>query len=564
MTATIDGVLALMRPEILALKAYASARSQFQAASLEDVVLLDANESPYLAPPASQPFNRYPDPQPPRLVSLLAGLWQAAPEQVIVTRGSDDAIDVLMRCFLRPGQDAILIHPPTFAMYQVAAAIQGGATVSVPMIPEGDSFRLDGDGLLAAVDQHPVKLVFLCSPNNPTGTHVPRAERIRLIQALAGKAVVVVDEAYAEFTEDGTLAPLVAEHPHLVILRTLSKGAGLAGVRVGGAVAHPQVIERMRAVLPPYPIPRPVEQAVLAALSPMGQLLAQDRVREMVAERQRMAQALSAHPDISSIAPSAANFLFLTFTSAPAAAAANTRLRHVNIIARHFGGGALDRSWRLSIGTPAENDQVLAALGLSQPLAAPPPRRAEVVRETKETQILVQVDLDQTGPIHHQTGIGFYDHMLDQLAKHGGFSSRITAQGDLHIDGHHTIEDVAIALGQALRQALGDKRGIGRYGFTAAMDESLADCAIDLSGRMAFEWDGTFTAPSVGQFDAEMTPHVFRSLAESLGCALHVRVTGDNTHHMIEGCFKAVGRALRQAFARQGDPAELPSTKGLL
>ncbi len=564
MTATIDGVLALMRPEILALKAYASARSQFQAASLDDVVLLDANESPYLAPPASQPFNRYPDPQPPRLVRLLAGLWHAAAEQVIVTRGSDDAIDVLMRCFLRPGQDAILIHPPTFAMYQVAATIQGGETVSVPMIPDGDSFRLDIEGLLAAVDQHPVKLVFLCSPNNPTGTHVPRAERLRLIQALAGKAVLVVDEAYAEFTEDGTLAPLVEAHPHLVILRTLSKGAGLAGVRVGGAVAHPQVIERMRAVLPPYPIPRPVEQAVLAALSPMGQLLAQDRVREMVAERQRMADALAAHPDIASIAPSAANFLFLTFTSAQAAAAANARLRHVNIIARHFGGGALDRSWRLSIGTQTENDQVLAALGLIKPVAAPPPRRGEVLRETKETQILVQVDLDQTGPIHHQTGVGFYDHMLDQLAKHGGFSSRITTQGDLHIDGHHTIEDVAIALGQALRQALGDKRGIGRYGFTAAMDESLADCAIDLSGRMAFEWEGTFTAPSVGQFDAEMTPHVFRSLAESLGCALHVRVTGDNTHHMIEGCFKAVGRALRQAFARQGDPAELPSTKGLL
>jgi imidazoleglycerol-phosphate dehydratase/histidinol-phosphatase len=189
-------------------------------------------------------------------------------------------------------------------------------------------------------------------------------------------------------------------------------------------------------------------------------------------------------------------------------------------------------------------------------------RRAEINRTTKETDICVAVDLNRETPIHVSTGLGFFDHMLEQIAKHGGFSMQLTCKGDLHIDEHHTVEDCALALGQALRQALGDKRGIQRYGFLLPMDEALAQVAIDLSGRPYFVFEGKFGRDSVGQLPTELVPHFFRSLAETLGASINLKVQGENTHHMIEACFKGVGRALRQAF-RVVD-TELPSTKGTL
>ncbi len=189
-------------------------------------------------------------------------------------------------------------------------------------------------------------------------------------------------------------------------------------------------------------------------------------------------------------------------------------------------------------------------------------RRARVQRRTKETNIEVAVNLDATAPIQIATGIGFFDHMLEQLAKHGGFSLQLTCQGDLEIDEHHTVEDCALALGEAIRKALGTKIGIARYGFLLPMDEAQAQVAIDLSGRAFAQFSGRFTREAVGGLPTELVPHFFRSLADSLGAAVHVSVTGDNTHHMIEGCFKAVGRALRQAFRRESE--ELPSTKGTL
>jgi imidazoleglycerol-phosphate dehydratase/histidinol-phosphatase len=174
----------------------------------------------------------------------------------------------------------------------------------------------------------------------------------------------------------------------------------------------------------------------------------------------------------------------------------------------------------------------------------------------------VTINLDEAGPVYSDTGIGFYDHMLEQIAKHGGFSLRVECGGDLDVDEHHTVEDTAICLGDAMRQALGDKRGIGRYGFLLPMDESEARVSLDLSGRAWFTFDGAFTRDNVGGLPTELVPHFFRSFAESLGAALHLEVRGDNAHHMVEACFKAVGRTLRQAIRRDGD--ELPSTKGTL
>jgi imidazoleglycerol-phosphate dehydratase / histidinol-phosphatase len=189
-------------------------------------------------------------------------------------------------------------------------------------------------------------------------------------------------------------------------------------------------------------------------------------------------------------------------------------------------------------------------------------RQAHVERRTKETSIAVRVNLDDTTPIQVATGIGFFDHMLEQLAKHGGFSLELTCKGDLQIDEHHTVEDCALALGEALRKALGSKIGIARYGFLLPMDEAQAKVAIDLSGRPFAAFEGRFGREQIGALPTELVPHFFHSLAESLGAAVHVSVTGENTHHMIEACFKGVGRALRQAFKHESD--ELPSTKGVL
>lgn len=203
------------------------------------------------------------------------------------------------------------------------------------------------------------------------------------------------------------------------------------------------------------------------------------------------------------------------------------------------------------------------------------PRTGEVERNTKETRICVRVDLDSAATQTVATGIGFFDHMLEQLGKHGGFALSLKCAGDAHVDEHHIVEDCALALGAAIRQALGDKRGIGRYGsdveseragqvyaVTLPMDESLARAALDLSGRAYFVFDGNFPREKVGDLPTELVPHFFRSLCDSLGANLHLAVRGDNAHHMIEACFKGVARALRQALRRQGD--ELPSTKGVL
>ncbi len=190
------------------------------------------------------------------------------------------------------------------------------------------------------------------------------------------------------------------------------------------------------------------------------------------------------------------------------------------------------------------------------------PRQAMVERNTNETAIRIFVDLDGGGSSQVETGIGFFDHMLDQLASHGGFRLELDCNGDLEIDEHHTVEDCALALGQALNKALGDRRGIGRYGFLLPMDESLAQIAIDLSGRPAIVFDADFPRDSVGQFSTEMVRHFFASLSQSLGAAIHLQVSGENTHHMIEALFKGTGRALKPALARQG--SELPSTKGML
>ena len=190
------------------------------------------------------------------------------------------------------------------------------------------------------------------------------------------------------------------------------------------------------------------------------------------------------------------------------------------------------------------------------------PRRASVQRDTKETKIRVEVDLDRVAEPAIATGLPFFDHMLEQIGKHGGFALKVKTEGDLHIDEHHTVEDTGLALGQALKEALGDKRGIGRYGFTLPMDETLASAALDFSGRPYFVFSGEFKRERVGDLPTELVPHFFRSVCDASGLNLNLQVNGENDHHKVEACFKSFARALRQAIRREG--VELPSTKGAL
>ena len=341
------------------------------------------------------------------------------------------------------------------------------------------------------------------------------------------------------------------------MLRTLSKAYGLAGARIGCAIASPDIIGLLARVSPPYPLPVPSIRAALDALGPERMPAHAERIRLILAERTRVGHALSTSPAVGAIREGG-NFLFVEVDDpeklARRLAAAAVRVR--------FRPNAAPGGVRITIGTPAENEALLAVFGIHT--GTRPSRRAEIVRDTKETRIVLAIDLDRPEPRRIDSGIPFYDHMLDQVAAHGGFSLSLACAGDLGVDPHHSIEDIAIALGEGIRKTLGDKRGIGRFGFALPMDETSAEVLIDLSGRPFAKFQGTFASEAVGGLPTQMVPHFFRSVADSLGAAIHVRVEGDNDHHKVEACFKAFGRALRQGLAIDDKSDALPSTKGRL
>jgi len=521
-----------------------------------DALHLDANENPYAPPPVvgAGGYNRYPAQQPAKMVQRLADLYGVKPEQLMVGRGADEGIECLLRAFCEAGQDSILTCPPTFGYYKTCADIQGASVVEVPLIR---TYQWDIPAIIRAGKPAYVKMIFLCSPNNPTGNSLTRDAILEVCASLP-ETLIVIDEAYIEFSKQKSLSDHIGQVKNLVVLRTLSKAYALAGVRGGALLGHPAVIDLLLKVLPPYPIARPVEDAVLNALAPSAMAVHAQRLEETKSERTRLAEGLAKSTFVKKIFPSDANFLLLEVNDADGLFA---RLRQFNVKIRDYR--STTGRVRVSIGSPDENTIALQAFGVVDQTERTD-RIGEMFRKTNETDISVRVNLDDTSQTKIQTGIGFYDHMLEQISKHGGMGLTLSCEGDLHIDAHHTVEDTALAFGSALKQALGDKAGIGRYGYVIPMDETQAQVAIDLSGRPAAVFRGEFPTDHVGDFPVEMCPHFFESLAQTLGAAIHIDVKGDNSHHMIEACFKGVGRALRPALGIVGNSNEIPSPKGTL
>ena len=350
MTSTLD----LLRPEIRQLRPYKAADY------VGGFIRLNANETPW-RPPGDETrdgLNRYPEPRPAELTERLTTFYGLGPGQLLVTRGSSEAIDVLIRAFCRAGQDSIIICPPTFGMYEVYAQIQGACVQSVPL-DRADNYSLPVDAILRAW-LPATKLVFICSPNNPTGNRIPDAEVNRLCAGLAGRGVVVLDAAYQEFAGADPLHDLLTRHENLVVLRTLSKALSLAGARCGALIGRSDLVDLLGRVLPPYCFPTTSQDAVLRSLTPEAQQELTARRGRIIAERRRLTDALPNVSGITRVWPSAANFLLVESADAQTLVA---RARAAGILLRDFSWDPLlPGCVRITVGSPDENDQLLAAL----------------------------------------------------------------------------------------------------------------------------------------------------------------------------------------------------------
>ena len=346
-------VLDLVRPDLRDFAGYASARRGKDRGR----IWLNANESPWPLPDA---LNRYPDPQPAALREALATLYATSPQRVLVGRGSDEAIDLLVRALCRPGEDAIVTTPPVFGMYAVSARLQGAPLAEVALVDDATGFRADLDAVARLASERRAKLVFLCSPGNPTGQAIALDDIARLAHALEGQALVVVDEAYVEFGAQPSAIARMDAHPNLAVLRTLSKAHGLAAARIGTLVAPAELVAVLRNCQAPYPLPGPCVALALQALTPAVLALTSERIALARRERERLHQALAAMPGVRRVYPSQANFLLARFDDAQAA---YDRLLARGVVVRDMRAAPqLGDALRISIGTPDENDAVLAAL----------------------------------------------------------------------------------------------------------------------------------------------------------------------------------------------------------
>ena len=553
----IEDVLKLVRPNILGLEAYSTARDD--CGSNQPEIFLDANENPY-----NNGINRYPDPHQKALKAKVAEIKGISADSLFIGNGSDEAIDLVYRVFCVPGASNAVSIAPSYGMYEVAAAMNDIEFRKVQLRPD---FSMDTEAMLSAADSK-TRLMFICSPNNPTGNSFPVEQIEDILERFGG--VVVLDEAYIDFSVRPSLTSLVKRYPNLIVLQTLSKAWGMAGLRIGLAIADPAVIALMSKVKYPYNI------NVLAqkmALMKLDEAAKDKAVAEIVGQRFRLEKELAKCPEVKGIYSSDANFLLVRFDNPD------------EVYGRLLAGGVIVRNrskvpgcegcLRITVGTPAENDRLLRLL--ASPVTEPVEvalrchgieklgeRHVRIVRDTKETKITLELDLDSMGSGRISTGLPFFDHMLEQIPNHGGVALSIDAKGDLQVDEHHTIEDVGIVLGEAIGAALGDKLGVARYGFVLPMDDCDAAVLMDFGGRIDFRWNAEFNREKVGDVPTEMFSHFFQSVCAGAKCNLHIRAEGGNDHHKAEAIFKAFARALRMAVARTPFPYELPSSKGIL
>jgi imidazoleglycerol-phosphate dehydratase len=480
-----------------------------------EVIRYDGNVAP--APlPSSRPgtiagalarINTYAHGGYPELIDAIARYAGVEPENVVLGAGADDLILLCARAFAGPGDAVAIADDPTYPLFRVGAWL-AGAEVG---------------------DDDPV-LTFCCRPNNPSGALDP----------LPDARPLAVDEAYYEYCGE-TAVGLIDDG--VIVIRTFSKAFGLAGARVGYALAEVETARELNARQAPCPVSSLSAALALAALD------SPPEVRPVVEERARLARALRTlglEP-----LPSSANFLFVPVEGARALGDA---LLRQGLAVRVFP----DRI-RISILDREDDDVLVEALGRildkPSPVAAAGARRVRRLRATAETRIAVRLALDGASRVRVATGAGLYDHFLEQLAFHAGFDLILEGTGDLETGDHHTAEDAALALGEALNAALGDRRGIARYGDAVVpMDDALARAAVDLGGRPAAELHL--------EHDPGLAVHVLSSLAQASRMSLNVDATGRDAHHVAEAAFKAVGRALRSAVHVESDG--IPSTKGLL
>ena len=539
----------ITRENVKRLKPYSSARDDFQGNAS---IWLDANENPN-----DNGLNRYPDPHQKLLKQEIARLKNVQPQQIFLGNGSDEAIDLLFRAFGEPKEDKVLLFPPTYGMYKVSAEVNDIEVLEVPL---NDRFQIDTQKVKPLLEDNRLKLIFICSPNNPTG-NLMNKENIKQI-ASKFHGLVVVDEAYIDFSPEGSILPELDTFPNLVVLQTFSKAWGMAGVRLGMAYANKPIIDVLNKIKPPYNVNELTQRTVLDHLKNLA--AKNESVEEILVQKELLNTELSKLKNVVKIYPSEANFLLVQFSNPKEV---YQQLAEKGIVVRDRTSAVKD-CLRITIGIPAENEQLLIALAeiSGDQLEFKPKentRNASVNRHTSETNITVEINLDGTGKSQISTGIGFFDHMLEQLARHGNLDLKINVTGDLHIDEHHTIEDTALALGEAFNIALGKRRGIERYGFLLPMDDCLAQVAIDFGGRPWLVWEAEFKREKVGEMPTEMFMHFFKSFSDTARCNLNIKAEGKNEHHKIEAIFKAWAKSVKMAVSCSGH-GSVPSTKGVL
>jgi imidazoleglycerol phosphate dehydratase HisB/histidinol-phosphate/aromatic aminotransferase/cobyric acid decarboxylase-like protein len=475
------------------------------------------------------PVQSYPDARYMPLRRAISAYTGFPPEQIVPTAGADEALILSAQLALRPG-DLACAPAPRYAMFEGATRLAGGTMVEQP------------DG---------ARLHWICAPHNPTGAEGA---------ADAGdprEGLVVIDQAYVEFG-GRDYSYLVQERDNTVVVRTLSKAFGVAAARVGYLLCPPNLAPLLDAIRPPGSIStHSAALAEMALADVEGMRLA---VAETIDERERMADALRG---VGFAVPRSFTNFLLVDVGGPNGAIAQ-RLIEQGIIVRTLGD--LPNAIRITVQTPAENDLLLETLGAGglRSAASAPGRAGHVERLTKETRIDADWVLDGSGRSEVTTGLGFLDHMLTALAFHSLTDLRLSCTGDLWVDEHHTVEDVGIALGQALDAALGDRSGIARYGDARApLDEALCHATVDLGGRGFSQIHLPLKGERIGELATTLILHFFDSLSRSGRLAIHLDATGDDDHHIVEAAFKSLALALRAAVAADARRAgALPSTKG--